>query len=71
MEQNVVTLFLNFFFEKIAQKKNNKNPKNMFLTSLHHLQRLFLCIWLLTHSFSKKSKYKKKEKNQNLQRDQI
>jgi hypothetical protein len=44
----------------------------MLLTSLHHLQRLFLCIWLLTHSFSKKSKYKKKKKkNQNLQRDQI
>jgi hypothetical protein len=62
MEQNVVTLFLNFFFEKIAKKKNNKNPKNMFLTSLHHLQRLFLCIWLLMHSFSKKSKYNKKKK---------
>jgi hypothetical protein len=56
-------------FDKFSKKKNNKNPKNMFLASLRHLQCFFLCFHFLTcflsrcwsYSFSKKKNKKNRK----------
>ena len=72
MEQNVVTLFLNFFWKNSKKKKKQQKPKKYVIDIFASLATSFSMHLVVNALFFKKIKVqKKKKKNQNLQRDQI